>query len=629
MSDANPPLSYSRIEPYRATTIKNPSAATTSATPDQALLDSALEMPVADALWMLNRQRAFGEFIGTNGGSPVSVNFVYETSPTSTIGANGSTPKPYSHELAMETAFEAEPVLGGSEVSDFGYLAVEAGRHFARIVRRARGDLSPYLTQHAVRAEDLPGEDEAAERERLLSVGRVVNGFALYDWLKNNGATGASENDFMAWFEASMVESDEHCWVDDRLEYQAEISHVDGPKLTASEFHGRRLDWYHFDLDPPAESASPQSGVATPETSSEHGSTIPTRISYPGMPSSRLYRFEDNRVRFGDLSLDPHDLATPLLLEYALTTGDDWFIVPFDVDVGTALELRELRVKDTFHVPGDHTFDIPSSVQWDADAQFRHDQTVSIQGFPETTSFSFEPRPGEWAMFTHHDQNAELFYLPATLISSDNSESLDEVLFQRDEMANVVFAIEQVVPSSATQPLRSSELHQQRLAAGASQRLPVDTGDAQLIYRLQTYIPEHWHPLVPVADQNGNPFHKFELQEIQRTQPDGTTLASPPRSAILWAQNGGAPRFDEEEIPRTGTRVQRKFQLTRWVDGQYHAWVSRRRLPGEGEIMSGLRYDALHHLEGSTDELLKPSNSDSEGIQATQTGSGQGSVDNE
>jgi hypothetical protein len=60
-------------------------------------------------------------------------------------------------------------------------------------------------------------------------------------------------------------------------------------------------------------------------------------------------------------------------------------------------------------------------------------------------------------------------------------------------------------------------------------------------------------------------------------------------------------RLYEEEVPRSGVRVERRWQFCRWHDGSYHVWLQRRKLAGRGERSSGLRWDALLPA-GSPDE---------------------------
>jgi hypothetical protein len=54
---------------------------------------------------------------------------------------------------------------------------------------------------------------------------------------------------------------------------------------------------------------------------------------------------------------------------------------------------------------------------------------------------------------------------------------------------------------------------------------------------------------------------------------------------------GHEPALYEEEVPREGIRVTRKYECTRWFDGSTHLWIGRRKQIGRGEGSSGLRFD--------------------------------------
>jgi hypothetical protein len=51
--------------------------------------------------------------------------------------------------------------------------------------------------------------------------------------------------------------------------------------------------------------------------------------------------------------------------------------------------------------------------------------------------------------------------------------------------------------------------------------------------------------------------------------------------------------IDEEEVPREGVRVARRFQSARGTDGRLHVWAGRRKGPGRGEGSSRLEFDAI------------------------------------
>ncbi len=46
-------------------------------------------------------------------------------------------------------------------------------------------------------------------------------------------------------------------------------------------------------------------------------------------------------------------------------------------------------------------------------------------------------------------------------------------------------------------------------------------------------------------------------------------------------------------MPRSGLRLVRQFEYTRWVDGSTFLWLARRKGAGAGEGSSGLRFDRI------------------------------------
>ena len=55
---------------------------------------------------------------------------------------------------------------------------------------------------------------------------------------------------------------------------------------------------------------------------------IPAPATYRGMPASRWWEFEDASVDFA-VEADPDDLARMLLVDFAITYGNDWFVIPW------------------------------------------------------------------------------------------------------------------------------------------------------------------------------------------------------------------------------------------------------------------------------------------------------------
>lgn len=128
----------------------------------------------------------------------------------------------------------------------------------------------------------------------------------------------------------------------------------------------------------------------------------------------------------------PHDLARILLVKFALEYSNDWFVVPVEVAVGSLCHVRSLIVTNTF---GERLL-IPHTSQVDGAAS-------------------------PWRIFALTHDAQQLFFLPPVLGPSLESPPVEDVLFLRDEMANVAWGVERVVESAAGRPLDRFEAYQE------------------------------------------------------------------------------------------------------------------------------------------------------------------------
>jgi hypothetical protein len=367
------------------------------------------------------------------------------------------------------------------------------------------------------------------------------------------------------WLKSSAVffsepEATNPSWLPERLEYTFSVSgrFTDGERaLTSQEYSEGHLDWYDFDVDPKL-----KLGAASDKAFDTIARTaIPAPVSFAGMPLPRFWEFEDAKVDFGSVDAGPTDLARMLLVEFALTYGNDWFVIPIELEVGALYQTRSLVITDTFGV---RTL-IKSSSELPA---------------PHST----------WRMFQHSHLRAvgasgpaaNLFLLTPSLLGGIESRPIEEVLFLRDEMANMAWGVERIVESATEEPLNRNESERQALPP-----TPEPRTDNKLLYKLATEVPGNWVPLLPVKTTTG-----LRLQRGKVLKIDGSRGFIEAHGRILNPDTQSLKLF-EEEIPREGVRVTRHYQLARWHDGSTHLWIGRRKKVGTGEGSSGLRFDVL------------------------------------
>jgi hypothetical protein len=492
----------------------------------------------------------------------------------------------------LEVIVEREPVVraGGVNLR----VAADAGQHFRRLL--AGAGLAAYVPAYLTRytflkpAPDQAGTfDEGSLRFLAMLAGRTIDGARLYDGLRSGpfpdpglpglaadaaipntdrAAALAVVQQWLAWYQALLSEpaDAQTPWVPERMEYEFAVSAATPNGeivLNAAEYVEGRLDWYDFSLRPGA-----SLGAAPAETRREgvRQTTVPSPVSFPGMPANRWWEFEDRQIDFGSLNVSPDDLVSLVMVEFALIYGNDWFVVPVELDVGSLTRMRSVSVTDSFGF----VTEIPPLTPDDAPA-----------GAWQMFSLAVDRRyPAAGAVPRGY------LMLPPALGAMVESAPIEEVLLLRDEMANMAWAVERAIESRAGERVDRRDTYFARRPTSAAP-------PAGLSYRLATDVPDYWIPLVPVRQ---GPTGGIRLQrgQLARPGPGGPSRAL----GRIMATPGPLLLFDEE-VPRAGARVTGSYQHARWIDGSTHVWRGRRKEPGRGEGASGLRYDVVDPATGS------------------------------
>lgn len=574
-------------------------------------LGPGLQAQLADPLWLIGRQWQMLELAGEDGGSPIDVRVEVETAPIERYhaglppaqGAAASAVDYGTLALPLEVMVEQEPVRRAHR-----RLRLEAGLHFlacldaegAGTVATRYREHEPFLLRIEPPAD--PATDPEGDMLAELAGAGALDGAALArvfrPLVRADGTIGQLPGEpaipearqaavkraaarWVAWYDGTLADpaEDTGAWNPARLEYSLALgAHLEaGPvTLVADEYTDGRLDWYTFraaagpDLGRAAEPAG-STLVAGP-------AMLPSPVRYPGMPASRFWEFEDARVNLAQLDAGRTDLARLLLVEFGLAYGDDWFIVPVDLPVGTVARIRSCTVRDTF-------------------------------GEVIRVGPSRNPDGSRWSMFELATEPGapahvrDLLFLPPTLPRVEMGEPVETVALFRDEMANIVWGVERAVQGvSGDRVDRYREPNRDPLR----QIMPDALADAMLSYRLASPVPRHWIPFVtvPAGGAAGSGAVRLERRALLRyvagredpelVHPRGVLLRSDPAGDVTRE----APlRIEEEEVPRDGTVVERAFQHTRWLGGRSLLWLGRRKRLGEGEGASGLVFDAVRRMK--------------------------------
>lgn len=604
-----------------------------------------LQAQLADPLWLLARQWQFNEFAGEDAASPLRTELQLEGRGISALSPNpdGSGDMTLLGENAapLEVQVEAEAILAVHP-----RLNAEAGQHLQRLLLASALSDAYTALRTAYPAEIAPPSDPTADPAgqvwHTLLAGRALDALRLRTDLQANldddanyanffvslgldAALAAPLRDILrqwrAWLGDFVYEGapTSPFWLPQRQEYRLGLFAKRGNEalaLRADEYTDGRLDWHSFEIarmDPQDLANADLPEIDPLADRPSVFKRIPTPVRYPGMPADRYWEFEDSRVNFGGLEAGITDLTRILLTEYALVYGNDWFVIPVNLPTNALYRVASLQVIDSF-------------------------------GERITVKPAQNPDHSEWTLFELSTVNndarlTDTLLLPATV---DTLEGLpvESVELARDEMANVVWAIEKRVQGNAGDAM-DRKFEAQRLSFRQEFKLSADMEPTpQLLYRLATEVPSHWLPLLPVTAPGGAAAQDFQIQLqrgsvvrfyrldpellapgsdyaqfIQRLQNSSFVEADPvngdlggfafhPRGRLLrkdFAKSAKDDflRIEEEEVPREGIEVKRQFQYARDAQGRAFLWLGRSKKTARGESSSGLRFDALGKLPAS------------------------------
>jgi hypothetical protein len=532
-----------------------------------------LEARLHDPLWLLTRQWQLGEFKAEDAGSPVAVKVDSVTSPVTGWMPAGGEARPLPAAGLLEAAIEREPTLprgpslgaraeaGAQLLADLADAGVDVGLGSAVLgaVLAACPLSQPWPDAHDTAAAGLLAVVGGRVPDGEAAATQAAPGLAAAPpqpppWLAGVPAAVATTAlvavaEWLAWYRgqvAPLPDAGADCWIDERLEYRFGL--VAGSRSFQSPaFGGGRADWYR--VDAVADGAGPPP-PNPPVTTSQ--TMLATPLRFAGMPADRYWQFEDGQVNLGALEVQPHDLARLLLVEFATVYGNDWLVVPVDVTLGSFTEVSAVTYTTTF---GE---ELPVA---------RADDSGRTGNF----------RLFEISVAASAGGTLPGLLVPPSVVGLLDGAAIEEVLYLRDEMASMAWAVERTVegPSGAPRS-RRDEGYPPPFTPGT------DPG-AELDYLLENDVPAWWIPFLPVSTGYRTlALHKGAmLHDGQVVEPLGVLLR--PGEALV---------VRDEEIPREGVRVRRVPTLSRGIDGSYLRWITRRVTVGRGEGASGLAFDS-------------------------------------
>ena len=578
-------------------------------------MTEALRMRIHDPLWMLARQWQMGEFRGNDTGTAMSVECTVtdDEGMESPLEPAVESINPDMDILArIESAVEFTDRLRAAGVS--GEKIKEFRRHAL-----ARYPLDWNQDRYALENESTREFEyrlnDAHTSYRRTYEGKIFDGCKLYDDCPAAGdiasLTGLSEEmaaslsrDYRTWFQKRYYpaqDTNPHWHVPD-LNYSLEADSGKN-KMVSNGYNGGRLSWYSMDY-----SGLPGKGKSV----SRKELAFPSIVGFAAAPNRRLWQFEDRKVFMGN-SLQQQSSGNAAMLKYVTMYSNDWMMIPLKVHMGSYVEVDNIRIMDTF---GDIT-------------------TISRKdraGNKDVVGALAE----KWQMYTccnHADPSKTdlngLYYAPQ-LVSTLEGKALEEVSFLRDEMSNMVWGVEEVIPdgcgSTLDAKLRATRLSEEVARIGRDNQPAtqpdtvmfregdtpqVKAGNDKAAYRylLQSTVPFNWIPFVPQHVKDNDPFllggrettlrrGKMPCQirnsyGVERTavRPLGSFL----RQGLVSEGNKTIkenPLFiNEEAVQATGIKMVKNHQRARWIKGASYNWTGYRKMISMTEAGSGLKFD--------------------------------------
>jgi hypothetical protein len=518
---------------------------------------TAVQARMHDPLWLLGRQWQFGELRHDGGATPVDVRVEGTSSPLTRLRGGVDLASSTGSFAIKTTQVPLEALVEREVVAERALenvrLRVEAGLHLLRMLRATGfgGRAGFWIEQSPFVVPD--GEMDEDTRDWFAMVDqRVPDGAGLSKAIRARLAAGSTPpiaqdeaqvlRAWLTWASArfDVPGSGPSTWDPEHMEYSfaaAGMGATGEAVLVAPEYVEGRLEWYDFEQGSGSLAAT---GTATTRRSFR----IPAPLDFAGMPNPRFWTFEDPGVRFDQLDLltnpdRPPSPATLLVLDFALSYSDDWFLVPIAMEGWTIFETTVVAIRDVF---GDTTLASPPDGRWN---MFRLDR--------------------------HGSSDLSRVFLAAVPAEANDGPPLEEVHLLADEVGNVAWAVERLTPHPVNV---SREASPQPVAA------EVATPPGLTWTLTPPSPPGNWFPLLPVT------IGRLALGVLwnARTQkPAGSVLT-----------DLRAPRLlHQEEVPPEGAQVVRRWQSARAVDGSLHFWVGRSKTPRRTDIPPAIRFDVV------------------------------------
>lgn len=560
---------------------------------NQLAIKRSLRAEIRDPLWMLARQWQMAEFTAEDAGSASLVTTEIISRKFNKIRLGNS---PNKFDIDGNTPVEA--IVECCDIFDTYMVKIEMGFQWLNLLKsinkqelnktyfdfnfntspleNLRLEIPPTLNNY-----NKSIINEKKEYLELAVNKQIIDGSKLYKYLSNftNKASdflsspdpevdnlGVKFVEIYKKIYTLPVSEVNTAWISERQEYRfsysSEISN-DKVEMTADEYYDGRFDWNDVNISKTSNSSL---DIENKLKKIIKINAIPTGVKFPSMTLKRWWEIENTNTNIGNIDVFNYDSASLVFTEFSLIYSNDWSIIPVLLETGTYSEIYEMTVKDVFG------------------------QISKIKHFKD-----IDGNIEDWSVFSIQNSNPDIvdkgLFFPAAVNNYYESQPIETVIFARDEMANVVWGIEHIIPDLLGIGKNANELAQKYIANTA----PNANSDKSFYYLISTTAP-NWIPFISSNDLTG-PKNMLQIAAIPYLNIEDEMVLTQPASSILLdlgdVQNIYKNKIFDEEIPRSGIVVSKKWKRTRGVDGKIYTWLKRIKKSGRGETSSCLKFDYI------------------------------------
>lgn len=576
----------------------------------------AMRNELRDPLWTLYRQKQLGEFDAFDGGAPVHVYIDFETANPHTFVDKNNNPYPINNGLPYEPQIqhlpyikwdlsasadftqrlklllEEEQILGGPR--DLFWSWISEDYNVPESVSESSFDLdSGDYSVDAVNEENALNFARKRYYSKLkryagkvLDFQKIFKDYPTLDSLNALAGEYASEPDVPASAlvsiftrlyyqakESGLIQFENPYWDQKNMTYSfgMKVQHTDPQyevELKAPDYAFGDIDWYQLDRQDDNQHFEAYSGATNP---SENGYErlvrhyMPTLMSFYGKPSNRWWQLEDYSVNFDGLKpAREADLSVLVMQQFITFYSNDWFVCPLSVPLNSYNTIKKIVVTDHFGVK--YLIKSQNELQQSQD--------------PDTVRWSiFEP---------HHEvdpvTNYPTLYAAGSKDFQMRSQPVEEVQFFRDEMSNILYAIETKVPDGLGQTISGHELNSQvtefyQRSLGKLPPLDPESSENPVYsYKISNQVPENWIPFVP-STIDGREYYqraKFPRQiegyysQLNQYIRPKTSILNPSRELVPTE----SLTFNASRLNFNSVGAELRWNRIRWKDGRIALWLS-------------------------------------------------------